>query len=247
MDLDDDAAHRDAAVHKYDTVQRRLREHVLTGLEAGQALDSERRLAEQFGVSRVTIRTALDLLEGEGLVTRVHGSGTYKTDAVLVGKVHQPTSFSSVMKQRGKVATYEVLELKRGEAGDTIAGELSIGPLDPVLTLKRLLLADGEPIGIEQAFLPEDRFSGISLEDFTVSLYDILQTRYGRSMRTARRRIAAVILTAEEARLLHTEPGAASLLVSGTTSDPYGIPMEHFKTRFRADMYEYDMTVQAGR
>jgi len=235
------------AVHKYDAVQQRIRDHILTDLQPGQSLDSERRLAEQLGVSRVTIRRALTRLEEEGLVTRVHGSGTYKADSVLVGKVLQPTSFSDDMRQRGLVPSYRVLEVETREAGEEIASALSIEPGDEVLSLRRLLLADGEPMALEQAYLPLERFPGIAHEDFTVSLYEILRAQFGRYMRSTRRKIRAVTLPPQEADLLETEDGAAALVVVGTTSDPYGMPMEHFTTTFRADRYEFDLTVRADR
>ena len=235
------------AEHKYDAIQQRIRDHILSDLQPGQSLDSERRLAEQFGVSRVTIRRALSRLEAEGLVTRVHGSGTYKTDSVLVGKVLHPTSFSDDMRQRGSVPSYRVLSVDTPDAGELVAGALSIDPSDPVLSLHRLLLADDEPMALEKAFVPLDRFPGIAAEDFTVSLYEIFLAHYGRYMRSTRRKIKATSLGPEDAKLLGVRSGGAALVVVGTTSDPYGMPMEHFTTTFRGDLYEFDITIRADR
>jgi GntR family transcriptional regulator len=235
------------AVHKHDTAQQLIRENILARLEPGQPLDSERRLAEQLGMSRVTIRRALDHLEQEGLVTRVHGSGTYKTDPLVIGKVLQPLSYPDDMRQRGLVPSFRVLQLDTPEAGDSVAAALSIDTSDKVLSVWRLLLADGEPMALERSYLPLEPFPGIEHEDFTISIYDILRTKYGREIWVTKQKIRAKTLQPEEAGLLGTHAGAAALVAYATTSDHYGTPMEHIRATFRADRYDIDLTIRANR
>jgi GntR family transcriptional regulator len=151
------------------------------------------------------------------------------------------------MRQRGLAPSYRVLSVETPEAGQSVAAALSIDPASRVLALRRLLLADDIPMALEEAYLPQERFPGIAQEDFTMSLYDILRAHYGRYMRSTRRTIRAVQLGAEQAGLLETHEGAAALVVIGTTSDPYGMPMEHFTTTFRGDRYEFDLTIRADR
>ena len=86
---------------KYEELCDGLRQEILSKLRPGDSLDSERTLVERFGVSRVTVRRALDQLDAAGLIVRVHGSGTYVSDSQLIGKTLRLTSFTDDMRERG--------------------------------------------------------------------------------------------------------------------------------------------------
>src|SRR5262252_10465515 len=114
-------------------------------LEVGQAIPSERRLSEELGASRLTIRAALDELVREGHLTRRHGSGTY----VSRPKIAQPltlTSFSEDMRRRGMVPGSRTLELITTTAGARLAHRLGVSPETRLIRVKRLRLADGQPM-----------------------------------------------------------------------------------------------------
>ena len=138
---------------KQDEIRERVMD-LADSLEVGQAIPSERRLSEELGASRLTIRAALDGLVREGNLTRRHGSGTY----VSRPKIAQPltlTSFSEDMRRRGMVPGSRTLELSVVSAGARLGRRLQLSPEDQVVRVRRLRLADGEPMALEVLHVPE--------------------------------------------------------------------------------------------
>src|SRR5207253_644355 len=138
------------------TEQEGARERVLDLLEAlevGRAIPSERLLTQELGVSRLTVRAALDELVRDGYLTRRHGSGTYVSEP----KIALPltlTSFSEDMRRRGMVPGSRTIELAVASAGARLCRHLELSPEDPVVRVRRLRLADGEPMALETLHVP---------------------------------------------------------------------------------------------
>ena len=113
------------------------------GLEIGTAIPSERRLATQLGISRPTLRMAIDELVREGLLLRRHGSGTYVAEPKIALPLTM-TSFSEDMRQRGMRPGSRVLSFEEASAGAKLGARLRVSPADRVWVIRRLRLADGE-------------------------------------------------------------------------------------------------------
>src|SRR6478609_192359 len=126
--------------------QEETRERVLDLMEAltvGETIPSERQLTNHLGVSRLTVRAALDELVRDGYLERRHGSGTYVTEP----KIAQPlslTSFSDDMRRRGMVPGSRTLELTTTPAGARLARRLQVAPSEQLVRIKRLRLADAQ-------------------------------------------------------------------------------------------------------
>src|SRR5712691_11923029 len=139
------------------TKQEEARERVLDLMEAlavGQTIPSERQLTQELGVSRLTIRAALDELVRDGYLDRRHGSGTYVTEP----KIAQPltlTSFSDDMRRRGMTPGSRTLELTTTLAGARLAHRLGVSPEARLIRVKRLRLADSQPMAMEVLHVPE--------------------------------------------------------------------------------------------
>src|SRR5438309_8994823 len=133
------------------TKQEEARERVLDLLEAlevGKTIPSERQLTQELGVSRLTVRAALDELVRDGYLDRRHGSGTYVTEP----KIAQPltlTSFSEDMRRRGMVPGSRTLELVTTSTGARLARRLDVSPEARLVRVKRLRRADNEPLAME--------------------------------------------------------------------------------------------------
>ena len=159
------------------TKQREIRDQVLElieNLEVGDAIPSERLLGSDLGVSRLTVRAALDELVREGRLTRRRGAGTFVAEP-KVAKGMTITSFSDDMRQRGLTPGSRTLEFRTIPAGARLGRILHVSPSEPVLAVKRLRLADGEPMAMELLHVPEALFPGLTARDLEESsFYDLL-------------------------------------------------------------------------
>jgi len=229
---------------KYEVVCDGLRQEIRSKLVPGDALDGERTLAERLGVSRVTVRRALDQLDAEGLIVRVQGAGTYVSDSQLIGKTLRLTSFTDDMCERGLEAGAAVLISEVIYADTDLATFLRLESGAEVLRLRRLRLANETPMALEDAFVPLGLFPGIEERDLTTSLYASFSA-YGYTVDRARQQITSAALTEEEAKLLDSTPGTPALRVERVSMDRLGQPLEKVATIYRSDRYHFDITVRA--
>src|SRR5437762_383399 len=143
------------------TKQSAARQQVLELIErlgVGTAIPSERQLCVDLGVSRLTVRAALDDLAREGYLIRRRGSGTYVQQPKIAQELTM-TSFSEDMRRRGMVPGSRTLSMTSTLAGARLGRFLQVSPSEKILVIKRLRLADGETMAIETLHLPEDRKS----------------------------------------------------------------------------------------
>ena len=163
------------------TKQRHTRQQVLELIEplgVGTAIPSERQLSADLGVSRLTLRAALDDLAREGYLVRRRGSGTY----VQQPKISQEltiTSFSEDMRRRGMVPGSRTLSMATSSAGARLGRFLNVSPSEQIVVVKRLRLADGETMAIETLHIPATLVPGLTPKALAGSFYELLQERYG--------------------------------------------------------------------
>src|SRR5438477_3294488 len=117
-------------------------------LGVGTAIPSERQLSADLGVSRLTLRAALDDLAREGYLVRRRGAGTYVSEPKIAQELTM-TSFTDDMRQRGMRPSSRTLELRVAPAGARLGRLLRVSPSEPVVIARRLRLADGESMAIE--------------------------------------------------------------------------------------------------
>src|SRR6478672_12651218 len=169
------------------TKQSHTRQHVLDLIEqlgVGTAIPSERQLSADLGVSRLTLRAALDDLAREGYLVRRRGSGTY----VQLRKIAQEltmTSFSEDMRRRGMEPGSRTLSLTSHLAGARLGRFLNVSPGAEIVVVKRLRLADGVSMAIETLHVPTEVVPGVKPADLEGSFYELLRTRYAIEIATA--------------------------------------------------------------
>ncbi len=224
-------------IPKYRQLQYIL-EGLIANLRPGDPIPPERELERQFGVSRVTVRQALHQLVLAGRLERIQGRGTF----VARPKVEQVlalTSFSEEMVQRGMRPGSRMLGLSQIPATERLAQHLQVAIGAPVIELRRLRLADDEPMALETVYLSAVRFPALAHADLTDrSLYAWLAEHYGVELAYATQTIEATVLGTEEARLLEVVPGAAAFRLERTTYDRYGQPVEFVLSLYRGDRYK---------
>jgi GntR family transcriptional regulator len=181
-------------------------------------------------------------------VRREQGRGTFVSKPKLDHGPRELTSFSQEMRRHRLTATSRVLE--RGEAGasEQIAAALEVSPETPVFVLKRLRMADGEPVGIQTAYIPLALAPGIGDENLeNVSLYEILQTRWGLQPSNARETYFAVSAEAQISSLLRIAPASPIFAVERVTSLASGKPFEFVQSFLRGGRYNVVLELAANR
>ena len=207
-------------------------------LRPGDALPSERDVAERLDVSRVTIRKAFTELVSEGVLVQRRGSGTFVSEPTQ--RIEQPlsrlTSFTEDMKLRGLTTEATWLERSLGLPTPEEALRLSISPNDRVCRFHRLRRANGLPLAIELAAVPQ-RFLDDPMS-VTKSLYAALETRGHRPVR-ALQRLHAVALSPQQAKLLDLPNASPALFIERVSYLADGRTVEFTRSHYRGDTYDF--------
>ncbi|MBV8500818.1 MAG: GntR family transcriptional regulator [Paucibacter sp.] len=226
--------------------RERLRQGLQTLLEqggAGARLPSERELSERFDVARETLRRCLDELEEEGLLQRKQGAGTF-VSAPPVVKEARLLSFSEEMRERGMEPSSRLLRHQTVLAGAKLAQRLMVTPGSAVIEIRRLRLANNEPMALETSCVALSRLPGFDPAALVNgSLYELLDKKYGLQLRSAQQQIHATVLSEDEAGLLGVAPFSPSLMIERTSTSSKGEVIEYAKSLYRADRYRFEIGV----
>lgn len=225
-------------VPRYYEIEQTLRTRIAK-LPPHSSLPSDANLCAEFGVSRMTARGAVQRLVQEGLVYRVPGRGTFVAEAAAHRSATHILSFSDEMRRRGRMPSSRVVKNKIRTANDEERERLGA---DRVVVLRRVRIADDEPIALETAVFPAERveelLDGDDLE--RASLFETLAR--GNVVPTAgRAALAAEAATAEDARLLGIRKGEPLLVERRLIRDQDGEPLEWTETRYVGSRYGLDV------
>lgn len=225
----------------YMRLQRLLRQRLAAGeLGPGQALPSERDLAEQLAVSRVTVRKALAGLVQDGVLIPRRGAGTFVAERI-VKPLSKITSFTEDLRARGLNPRSVFLERSLGEVTPEEAMALNLSPGSRVVRLYRLRYAGDEPLAVERSAVPLAILD--NPERVVDSLYAVLATLGYRPVR-ALQRLRAVNLNAEQARLLQLPEGSAALALERRSFLADGRLVEFTRSWYRGDAYDFVAELQ---
>lgn len=226
---------------------------LMSAIESGrwqsdQQLPNEGQLAEDFGVSKITVRQALRELAVLGYIRREQGRGTFVSKGKLDQGPRELTSFSEEMRRHQLSASSRVIEHHEIEASARVAEALELRLGEPVFELTRLRLADDEPMGIQTAHIPMALVPGLASADLEhASLYEVLRTRYGLQPAEAREAYHAVPAELAPATLLGIDVGSPVFSVERVTYLPDGKPFEYVKSIMRGDRYSIILQLAANR
>jgi GntR family transcriptional regulator len=210
-----------------------------------QKLPSENELAEEFDVSRVTVRRSLQTLENEQLIYRRQGLGSFVKD----NRSHQTfvrlTDFVEDMKRAGMEASSEVLSLEPAAATENIASQLKVEPKTTILRLDRLRKGDGKPIAFDMTWLP--MFYGQLIENFDLqneTIYGILEREYDIPVKKGFFRIEAENADSYLAKHLSVKEGTALLLIDRLSLTVGDKPVYYQKRYYRSDRIVYELMAE---
>jgi GntR family transcriptional regulator len=230
-------------IPKYYQLANILRKKVENGdFKAHDAIPSERQLEEQYNLSRPTIRQAIDLLERQGYLYRVHGKGTFVSPPKLQKGILELTSFSEDMRSRGLTPGQHILEFGMVKAQEPVARQLGLNEgIDEVLRIKRLRFGDDTPIGLQDSYLRLPAGQTITREEIEEhgSIYAILQEKFGLFPTEADETLEVTLATPIEAGLLEVPEGSPLLLNERTLWSQNRQAIEFVKILYRGDRYKY--------
>lgn len=220
----------------YLQLQRALRSAIDSKLFGKDgALPAERQLASELGLSRITVRKAIDGLVEEGLLIRRPGSGNF-INTRIEKNFAKLSSFSEDMRARGRQPHSVWLKRSAGIVAPEEALRLRLSPGTLVYRFHRIRYADDVPVCLEYATLVGSSLP--ALDAVQDSLYAALEQAGKRPVR-ALQRLSAVLLTGEQASLLQTPPGAAGLAVERLGFLRDGRAIEFCRSYFRGDLYDF--------
>ena len=233
---------RSSPVPLYFQVAQHLEHMIESGeLPMGTRLENEIDLADQLGLSRQTMRRAIEYLVGRGLLLRKRGIGTQVVQAKVTREV-ELTSLYDDLAKTGRDPSTTVVSFSTEPAPDALAAELGLAAGTPVYVFERLRFAGAEPLALMRNHVPEHlmRLSAADLE--AQGLYNLFRAN-GISMRIAKQSIGARAATAAEARALGERKGAPLLTMERSAYDEQGRAVEHGRHVYRASRYSFDLTL----
>ena len=225
---------------RYRTIEQALRERIAAG-RPGDALPSDSDLCAEFGVSRMTARTAMHRLAEDGLVLRLPGRGSYVAEPPSHRRADRLMSFSSEMARRGRLPSSRIVDREIRPAARTAARELRIREGDPIVFLRRVRCADEQPIALERTHLIGTTSPAVMAADLRrESLHAVLATA-GYALRRGTAMVTAAAASGDDARLLEVPRGSPMLVERRTIVDAQGRPIEATESRYPADRYAIDV------
>ena len=223
---------------KYYELRQWLRHHV-DGLPPGTPVAPERSLSERFNISRTTVRQALHDLAVEGRIVRMQGRGTFVASP-KVTQTLQLTSYTEDMTAQGLRPGSKLVDVTLTEAEPEVAKRLDLPEGAPVVRIERVRYANDEPMAVETVYLDGRRFAGVGEQlSAGASLYSLLKEKYGVVPIEGEETIETVLAPPSASRLLGTDSSTPMLLLTRSSRDATGRPLEYVRSLYRGDRFRF--------
>jgi GntR family transcriptional regulator len=207
----------------------------------------ELALAEEYGVSRITVRQALDELVKEGRIYRQRGRGTFVSPPKIAQTLAHLTGLAEELALRGMAPRVTVLTHGVVSAGHRVAEALHLQPEAQVLYIRRLVEVGERPLFVDDSYFPWELAAVLTRERVAAApIYTLLESA-GRLPSEGEQWLEAVALSGEVARLLGVEPGTPGLAITRVTKDQMGAPIEWTEAIYRGDRYQYAISLKRSQ
>jgi GntR family transcriptional regulator len=216
-----------ARVPRYQEIAEALRLRIRRGdLAPGARLDNQRRLARTFGVTLMTLRQGLELLEREKLIERRHGLGTFVAGPSVDYDILRLRRFAADLSARGEELTTRLVDTRFVRGEQSVTAALGLGRGARVLAVERLRLVDGRPMSLQRSFLPARLGEEVVRADLALTpLAQVLEFKLGVTVASAREVVSAVRLGRYEGRELGAPAGAPAFQSDRVSYDAGGKPV----------------------
>ncbi|MBY6035074.1 GntR family transcriptional regulator [Fictibacillus nanhaiensis] len=223
----------------YYQIEEAIKQKIEKGdWEPGSMISSEREFAENYEVSRMTVRQAINNLVNDGYLTRSKGKGTFVSSKKIEQKLLGLTSFTEDMKSRGLEPASKLVSFQKIQANHKLAKSLEIQPSEEVYEIKRVRLADDVPMAIETTFVPVQLLDLQEIHLKKGSLYSHVENA-GFYIDYATQSLEASIAREAESEILEIAKGAPVLLIQRQTYLTTGKPLEIVHSVYRGDRYKF--------
>lgn len=226
----------------YDQIERNLRDLIINGrLQPGQMMPAEWDLSALYGVSRLTVRRALESLVRQNWLERKHGVGTFVRQPTIASIADSKLSFTEQMRAIGRKPSSQLIRQRIIPATAKIARAIHMQEGESIFEITRVRLADDVPILLETSCLSHERFPSLEERSWSKndSLYKILSEEYGVIVTGLDHTLKPVLLTGAEARQLQTKAGTPALLSEIVAFTRDGIPVEYSWSLSNGDKSEF--------
>jgi GntR family transcriptional regulator len=226
----------------YDQIERNLRDLIINGrLQPGQMMPPEWDLSALYGVSRLTVRRALEALVRQNWLERKHGVGTFVRQPTIASIADSKLSFTEQMRAIGRKPSSRLIGYRVIPATAKIARAIHIQEAESIFEITRVRLADDIPILLETSCLSQESFPSLELRAWSEndSLYKILSEEYGVIVTGLDHTLKPVLLTETEARDLQTKAGTPALLSEIVAFTRDGVPVEYSWSLSNGDKSEF--------
>ncbi|WP_119327072.1 GntR family transcriptional regulator [Companilactobacillus musae] len=224
----------------YIQIHNEIRKEIESGKWAvGERIPSERQLSQDFDVSRMTLRQAIQTLVDEGILQRQVGSGTYVASSKVQEKMSGTTSFTEITESQGKKPSSKTVSYHVADPSISELEKLKLKEGDQVLRMERIRYADKQPICFEVATIPIGIVNSLNKKDITSSLYKALEDKAGLKLGNATQTVSAILASEKIANFLNVKRGSAVLRVRQITTLDDGRPFEYVRSQYAGDRFEF--------
>lgn len=229
----------------YYQLEEQIKKSIETeNLQPGDALPSERELSESYQISRMTVRQAITNLVNKGYLFREKGKGTFVSNQKFEQNLQGLTSFTEDMKARNLVPGSKLLHFEIYPADDDIKARLSLKEDELIYKIKRLRLANNDPIAVETSYLPVNLVPGLTPDILASSIYTYIEQELELTIGHASQTVEAAIVDAEDQQHLNINKGVPILLIQRETYLENGTPLELVRSSYRADKYKFKIDIE---
>ncbi|MGM0755934.1 MAG: GntR family transcriptional regulator [Bacillota bacterium] len=236
---------KQSPIPMYHQIMENLKKQIEDGTLAPDTLiPSKREYAERFDISRMTVRQALSNLVNEGYLYRQKGKGTFVSRKKFEQPLQGLTSFTEDMRQRGLKASSQLVDFKKTVCPEHLLPVLQLSNSDAVYELKRIRLANDEPMAIETSYIPETFAGELTKKHLTGSLYEYIENHTGLAIAHAKQELEANVASEQEAHVLSISTGSPVLSIARTTYFQNDLPFEYVLSVYRGDRYKLIHTME---
>ena len=230
----------------YTQIKEILRARILDGsYQPHQQMPSESEMMATFNVSRITVRQALNDLQNEGLIFRIHGKGTFVSKPKAFQDLGRLQGFGEAMRQMGYETFARVLSLKTVTPSAQVAEKLQLPKRAKVTELQRVRFLNREPISLDVTYVPTSIGQRLAKEDLAArDVFVILENDYGLALGHAELQIGSTLADEPLAAQLKVEEGSPVLFIERTTHTADGAPVDYEHLYYRGDAFQYKVRVE---
>jgi GntR family transcriptional regulator len=229
----------------YAQVRDALRQRILDGTyQPHQQIPSESEMGTLFRVSRITVRQALNDLQNEGLIFRIHGKGTFVSKPKAFQNLARLESFGEAMQPMGYETYSTVVSIREISPSPQVRARLQLGSKERAVEIRRIRHLNRDPLSLDISYFPVALGKRLVKEDLAArDIFLILEQDYGIRLGHAELIIGAHLADELQGRLLGVEEGAPILLIDRLTHDASGTPIDYEHLYYRGDSFRYRVSI----